>query len=553
MKKSFEINLGGRIFNIDEDAYELLKTYMEELRKCFSGKEEGAEIIADIELRLGELCEARMREGSARIIDYAMVVEFTGRIGCPESIAENAAGDTTGGNEASGTASSAGEAREPWRDAMLLGKKLYRDMRNRVIGGVFSGIAAYCGINVWLLRVSAILLTLFVFGIFMPIIYVIVWLVLPYAKSVTDRMRMRDIKPLPGESAEDAWRREYERSTAEMLHGGEVSDNKGCLSGCIVSLALFILLPVIMMIVFITGVVRPFFFGVLPDSLFSAAHSMLVGLLAVPIAGILLFCLVYYILGRRGKVAPLGGRTRTLLVVVLIVLASVLVYVAVDRTSPVGASLQYSSMSNSQTTAEELQRFIDRAGEMMPPEKISLLKNYFALADNYTYSKKCTRILWHHIPSVAGDSVVPFVSECTELDDKVIWQLMPRDEWSGCMAPSSSVSQISIVSRSVGDAGLYCLIDTAAKHIRVDRSRSQNFGNVKVEMNSIPGWQVDVVDEIAAEDRSEGCFALGLKSYRGVKIIKGTMPKLTIYETIDGEEQNRDILHTLYRSREMHD
>ena len=74
-----------------------------------------------------------------------------------------------------------------------------------------------------------------------------------------------------------------------------------------------------------------------------------------------------------------------------------------------------------------------------------------------------------------------------------------------------------------------------------------------METNSIPGWLVEVVDEIAAEDRSEGCFALGLKSYRGVKIIKGTMPKLTIYETIDGEEQNRDILHTLYRSREMHD
>ena len=54
MKKSIEINLGGRIFNIDDDAYELLNENIESLRANFKDNEEGEEIVADIELRLGE-------------------------------------------------------------------------------------------------------------------------------------------------------------------------------------------------------------------------------------------------------------------------------------------------------------------------------------------------------------------------------------------------------------------------------------------------------------------------------------------------------------------
>ena len=50
MKKSFEVNLGGRIFNFDEDAYELLNNYMESLKECFSKQDGGEEIIADIEV-----------------------------------------------------------------------------------------------------------------------------------------------------------------------------------------------------------------------------------------------------------------------------------------------------------------------------------------------------------------------------------------------------------------------------------------------------------------------------------------------------------------------
>ena len=44
MKKSFEVNLGGRLFNMNEDAYELLNEYIEQLRNTFSEKEGGDEV-----------------------------------------------------------------------------------------------------------------------------------------------------------------------------------------------------------------------------------------------------------------------------------------------------------------------------------------------------------------------------------------------------------------------------------------------------------------------------------------------------------------------------
>ena len=54
MKKTLTVNLGGTIYRIDEDAYNLLDTYLKNLRYHFR-KEEGAdEIIADMESRIGE-------------------------------------------------------------------------------------------------------------------------------------------------------------------------------------------------------------------------------------------------------------------------------------------------------------------------------------------------------------------------------------------------------------------------------------------------------------------------------------------------------------------
>ena len=68
MKKTFTINLGGIVFHIDEDAYELLDKYLSNLRIHFS-KEEGAEeIVHDMELRISELFSERLHESKTLIL-----------------------------------------------------------------------------------------------------------------------------------------------------------------------------------------------------------------------------------------------------------------------------------------------------------------------------------------------------------------------------------------------------------------------------------------------------------------------------------------------------
>ena len=313
MKKSFEVNLGGRIFNFDEDAYELLNSYIESLKCYFPKHDGGEEIVADIEVRLGELCETRMREGGARIVDFAMIDEFISRMGSPETFAQETVGEQRSADEDSSSDADERPKREPWRDAMLLGRKFFRDTRNGLLGGVFSGLATYTGFNVWLLRILAILICFFVAGVLVPIVYVIAWLVFPMASSITDLMRMRDIKPASGERVEDAWAREYERALAEVMNGGVARENKGCLSGCVIILLAIIAFPIIVLLIlfdFAKAIISNLYLG--NQNIFATTATdciymnygintiILPLLIFIPI-----FFIIYYILKRKNRVSPL--------------------------------------------------------------------------------------------------------------------------------------------------------------------------------------------------------------------------------------------------------
>ena len=69
------------------------------------------------------------------------------------------------------------------------GKKMFRDPEHKVIGGVSGGIAAYFGIDIVAVRLLFIVFTIF-FGIGF-IVYIVLWIALPEAKSLTDRMEMQ--------------------------------------------------------------------------------------------------------------------------------------------------------------------------------------------------------------------------------------------------------------------------------------------------------------------------------------------------------------------------
>ena len=78
MKKTSIFNLGGNACYIDEDAAEVLKNYLDSLRKHFGESASTNEVMNDIEMRLWEIFNEHKRYGmqvvSMQEVDEAIAV-----------------------------------------------------------------------------------------------------------------------------------------------------------------------------------------------------------------------------------------------------------------------------------------------------------------------------------------------------------------------------------------------------------------------------------------------------------------------------------------------
>lgn len=183
MKKTFTVNLNGTVFHIDEDAYQLLENYLSNLRIHFSREEGSDEIMSDFEARISELLNERIRLGFS-VITIEHVEEVIQRMGKPEELF--AGEEKNAGSEFSAaTETTSGAADRKFR------KRLMRDPDDKMLGGVASGLAAYFGIDTTLLRLVMILLLIVSMTVPVTIIYIVLWLVLPLARTATDRLVMR--------------------------------------------------------------------------------------------------------------------------------------------------------------------------------------------------------------------------------------------------------------------------------------------------------------------------------------------------------------------------
>ena len=207
MKKTFNINLAGFPFIIDEDAYNMLKDYLDTIRYAFETNDDTNEIAFDIETRVAEiLYEAN--EGGTRIITLEMVSNVIERIGQPAEIMEI---DTSIKIEEGKDKEEEEAAREkhaginppPYNPSEtaknysrnpFVRKKMFRDPQNSMLGGVCSGLAAYLGIDPTWVRLLTVLL-FFLSGTTVAIIYIILWIVLPEARTPYQRMQMLGENP----------------------------------------------------------------------------------------------------------------------------------------------------------------------------------------------------------------------------------------------------------------------------------------------------------------------------------------------------------------------
>lgn len=205
MKKTLTVNLGGTVFQIDEDAYILLDNYLNNLRFHFRKEEGGEEIVRDMEMRISELFSEGM-EGGQQVITIDNVEAVIERMGRPEQLDDETGSDQSdafhdadNGQQHGSEGQRAGENRYGGAGNFYKEseprpvKRLFRDVDNRVFGGVLSGIAAYFGWDPTALRIIYILLALIPSGVGIPLLifYFVLQCIIPPARTATEKLQMR--------------------------------------------------------------------------------------------------------------------------------------------------------------------------------------------------------------------------------------------------------------------------------------------------------------------------------------------------------------------------
>ncbi|SEF98095.1 PspC domain-containing protein [Parabacteroides chinchillae] len=334
MKKTLTVNLGGTVFHIDEDAYQLLDKYLSNLRVHFNKEEGTDEIMGDFEMRISELLSERVRLGY-NVITIENVEEVIKRMGKPEEIFEEE-------EEKSKEEPKARPMQE--HQAYSEKKRLMRDPDNRVLGGVAGGIAAYMGWDVTAVRLAMIILLLIPYAPIV-IIYIILWIVMPVAHTAADKLIMRGESVTLeniGKTVTDGFEKvsnnvnDYISSEQPRNFFQKLADAFVMIIGFILKfftiLIGIILLPVLLLVIFILVIVTialaaggaGFIYHLSPFGmdLYNGAPIPLVilGCLGtILLIGIPVFSLVYTICGQLFKAKPLPTQAKWTLLVLWII------------------------------------------------------------------------------------------------------------------------------------------------------------------------------------------------------------------------------------------
>jgi phage shock protein PspC (stress-responsive transcriptional regulator) len=172
MKKVININFQGRVIPIEESAYDMLKQYVESLRKFFANEEGRDEIINDIEGRIAELFGDSLKKGATCITDDT-VNEIINSMGRPEDFEgeESNVHSQLGGEEKEYKFNNATTAETSARG------RLYRDDNEKILGGVCGGLANYLRIDPTIVRLVFALITFM--GGSGILLYILLWIILP--------------------------------------------------------------------------------------------------------------------------------------------------------------------------------------------------------------------------------------------------------------------------------------------------------------------------------------------------------------------------------------
>lgn len=180
MEQVVKVSIGNTAFTLDKEAYEILDDYLDSFNEYYEGNPNAGEIIAGIEERIAELLVDRgFLEG---VVPENVVKDIISILGRPNDIE--------------------GDDNVKPRKKTKKRKRLYRDVDNKFIGGVLSGLASYFSFDVAWLRI--IVLSLFILcavfdvawfgGPFCTLIimaYIVMWISMPAAVTSEQKRELR--------------------------------------------------------------------------------------------------------------------------------------------------------------------------------------------------------------------------------------------------------------------------------------------------------------------------------------------------------------------------
>jgi phage shock protein PspC (stress-responsive transcriptional regulator) len=184
MKKTISINIAGLVFNIEEDGYLVLKKYLDEIKALFSSEEGVNEMLEDIESRIAELFHEKLND-SKQVITEADVAEVKEVMGQPTDykVDDGEDGDDREEDEIHQKL----DSEETYSEKA--NKRLYRDEENATIGGVCAGLGHYAGVDPVVIRILFVLMV--ILGGSGILVYIILWVVIPEAKTTAQKLQMR--------------------------------------------------------------------------------------------------------------------------------------------------------------------------------------------------------------------------------------------------------------------------------------------------------------------------------------------------------------------------
>lgn len=264
MNKTLNINLGGLIFHIDEDAFQKLEKYLTTLKRQFYNSQGGEEIIKDIEVRIAELFKARTSD-SKEVIAISDVDEVIAIMGKPEDYLDSEEDASNYQNTNQNFQSSK--------------KRIFRDPDEKILGGVAAGLAAYLGIEILWMRIIFIILA---FSGFSILFYIILWVLIPKARTTGEKLQMRGEKVNVSnieKSVKDEFGNISDNVKKFGRKAGEYDYNKP------VSVLGNLIRDILEFVVNIIKMVFKFFFKIIGFGFLAIAFIVLLGLIAAFFSG----------------------------------------------------------------------------------------------------------------------------------------------------------------------------------------------------------------------------------------------------------------------------